>query len=428
MIWICFTICSILSFLNFYKDKRIYSPSGVFAGFWATLLLLAGCRLYDLYETSDIACIFITIGVTFFCLGTNFIKMIKFSDKNYESSINEVIYNTLVIICLISLIYNIKVICTFVVDGFDFNNIYNEMARNVNGEDTEISSLNSKWQEQLQQYVGYPILYTLVPVSIAAFVKQHKKKYLIVAIMLSLIRFLVDIRRTFLVIMIVYVLTLGIIQIKNSSKSLVWVKKNRKKIFYFGIFSIILFINISTMRVGDENKYSFWKNIYMYYAGSLPYFSERLSLLRISKYTYGFTSFRGLIAPIVAFFELIGFSEPELMTLATENIQTLHNVVLYISPTHLFNSYATCFFEFFLDGGILGIILFSFAFGCFSFYLYKRAIKYKTMRDEFKYAYFFSLFIMLATLHFNGVVVCYIWPFIIEKILFLKHRIPKHKE
>lgn len=417
--YICAIICSEIAIVSFYIDRRIFSASGCFSALWAVLILCSELRLFDLYETSDLAYFLITLGVVSFAAGSMIMRKIKVIAKQSSNTIDQTVYNALVVVCLIGLTYNIQVIATYITSGFDIKRIYLIMAQTVGGEETVLTSLRNTSLERLQQYIGYPLLYTLVPVSIAAYFREKQTKYLMVAGGLSIIRFVFDFRRTYLVIMAAYIVILALMEMKRINLSY-WVTSKLKRRLWAGIafFLVAYFLISSQRRSANEESYSFIKNLYFYYVGSIPYFSRRLAMLHTYEYTFGMTSLRGFFAPIIAVFGLLGFSEPQIMTIALKNIESLHNVVLYITPTHRFNSYATLFLQFFFDGGIIGVVVLSFALGSCACYLYKRAIRYNSVRDNFRYAYFFSMFIILSVLHFNGVVVCYIWPFIIERFLF----------
>ena len=417
--YICAIICCEIAFLGFYKDRRLFSASGCFAALWAVLILFSEFRLFDLYESSDFSYFIITLGVFFFSVGSAFMRKIKVSAKRSSNTINQGAYNWLVLICLIGLIYNFQVILTYITSGFDIKKIYLTMAQTVGGEETALSSLKNTTLERLQQYIGYPLLYTLVPVSIAAFFRERRIKYLVVAIGLSLVRFVYDFRRTYLVIIAAYIVILALLEIKRINMPHWMTTKFKRRLFTGIVFFLIAYFLISSQRRSDnEEKYSFIKNLYFYYVGSITYLSQRLEMIHPFEYTFGMTSLRGFFAPIVAIFGLLGFSEPKIMTIALENIESLHNVVLNITPTHRFNTYATLFLQFYFDGGIIGVIILSFLLGSSACYLYRRAVRYKSVRDNFRYAYFFSIFVILSVLHFNGVVVCYIWPFVIEYFLF----------
>lgn len=416
-------ICLFIGILAFKKDKRLYSPLGLFASFWALLLFLSLFRFYGLFSTSPQAYSVVLLGVVCYgagCLVVNGKGAVRYDNKQ---NLSNKAYNIALFVCLVSLVLNFQIIAKTALSGFNVSQLYYMMANTVSGEETELSSLYNTNLVRLQQFVGYPLLYLLVPISIVEFLETKKKKYLYVGIGLSLLRFLVDIRRTYLVIIAVFVFFLILIRRKelwDKKIQMPKMSKGRKILLYIGCIVLAYgFASLSSARRGGEGEeYSLASNFYYYYVGSLPYLGQRLEALSNIDYTFGFTSFRGFWAPIFSTLGLIGFNEPHAMTVATTNVNDLHNVVMLITQTHNFNSYATCFFEFFLDGGYIGVAIISFLFGYYSQQLFRKTVTYKTNRYMWKFAFFLSLFIYLSVLHFNGVVVCYIWPFIIERWLY----------
>lgn len=427
---ICSIICAFLSLYGYIHigKKKLYSPLFVFSLFWSVLTFLSELRLFDLYETSVFAYLCVIIGLVGFAVGCFIVHAKK---NNIKKSRKQILsgfrYKLLLIVCLFALVLNFQVIFKFIISGFDVSFIYYTMAANASGAETEMSDLFNDNLLRLQQFVAYPLLYTIVPISIAEYLETKKKSYLWIAILLSLVRFLFDIRRTYFVILVIFVIIFLVIRrnklISQKIKRASLTFKTKIRICLGVSFVIIIFSILSTARRSENDlngEYSFIENFYFYYVGSLPYFGQRLEQLDNAEYTLGLTSFRGFFSPIFAVTKLLGADTPDLMEISTENINSLHNTTLLITPIHKSNSYATCFFEFFLDGGYIGVFLFSFLFGYYSQYLFEKAEKYKMQRDMWKYAYFTSLYIFLSVLHFNGAVVCYLWPFIIERLFYMR--------
>ena len=432
MVWFCSIICLSVGIFGFYRDRKIYSPLGFFATFWALLIFLSGMRLYDLYETSTFTYLIVTLGVICFGVGSFFSSLVKVPSSSKNGELNDRIYNILCIICVIALIYNIQIIMRFFASGFDIGAIYYEVARTASGEETSLAGLYPGWQEQLRQYIGYPLLYTIVPISISAYISTRRKKYLVVSILLSALRFLVDIRRTFLVIIVIIIACRLLI---DSPKIRNLVKNYKLRISKRALVTTILmlvfgigFIWLSTIRRAEgEDRYSFIQNFYFYYVGSLPYVSKMFESITISQYTFGLTSFRGLFAPIFGGLAIFGLGNQELMATATKNITMLHGSNLFVAPGHRFNSYATIFYQFYQEGGIWGVAIISIICGFNAHYQYKCMSVRFSERDKIKYAYFFSVFIMFSVLHFNGAVLVYLWPLILERF-FYKRKVPLYNQ
>ncbi len=424
---ICFIISLIISYFGYswFGKKKVYAPLFLFALFWGILCFLSELRLYRLYETSSFAYLNVLIGVLGFTLGCVLIKVRPKVSYSHYQTLSPFRFKVVLGICIIGLYLNFKVILSFLRGGFDISYIYYVMASDPLGEGNELSGLFSENLLRLQQFVGYPLLYTLVPIAIAEYIEGKKKFYLYIVIFLSLTRFLVDIRRTYIVIIVLFVIVLLVMR-RNKFKKLKIIAQKislKSKITIAAALMVItgLFSVLSQIRLSedDENEhYTVFSNFYHYYVGSLPYFSQRLEQDKGDDYTYGFTSFRGLVSPFVAVAKIAGVNKVELMDKANENVTSLHGVTLPISPAKKSNSYATLFYEFYFDGGIFGVFLFSFLFGMYSQRLFLKAEVYKTKRYIWKYSYLVSLFLFLSVLHFNGVVVCYIWPFVLERFLY----------
>lgn len=418
-------ICMFGAIISYYCDKRLYSPLVLFASFWSIILFLSGLELYNIYPVSFYALVIVVVGTICFTIGGGFAKK-----KSYCNIciLNKRVYKWAVIVCVCALYLNISFIFAFVSSGFDIHYIYTIMANISGGEENELSGLYDPKLEILQQFIGYPLLYTIVPISIVEYISTKEKQYLIVAVFLSLVRFLFDFRRTYIVIIFVFILFVYIIRNRKrmypSKLKKEYKLSFKKKILLCCVVLMIaaVFSILSSARKGDEGAedYSLFSNFYYYYVGSMPYLSARISSLHDFDFTYGLTSFRGLFSPLFSVLNVFGADKPQLITLANENVNSLHNTVLYISKNHPFNSYATCFFEFYLDGGMLGVIIISFLFGYYAEFLFQNMMANKTNRYIVKYAFFVSLFLYLSVLHFNGVVVCYIWPFILERYFYKK--------
>lgn len=423
MAFLCSLICILLAYASYSNDFRFYSPRVLFSLFWAIITFFSGLRLYGLFESSFFAYVVVTLGVCCFYFGSVLCNKCFARNVICYSELHVKRFWLLSALCLLGILLNVQFVLDFILRGMSISQIYSIMAQTVSGEETQFSAIYSNSLARLQQYVGYPLLYTLVPIAISEYIESKKKKFLYITLLFSLLRFLYDVRRTYLVIFILYIIFYLIIS-KNININFMNILYRYKKQLFFLFITLILFAVLSSSRrSSSDNSYSFWYNLYTYYAGSLPYFSERLRLLHNFDFTYGFTSLRGLFAPFFAIGGLLGIDEPELMSEATHNIESLHNTVLNVTPTHKFNSYATCFFQFYQDGGILGVMLISFMFGYYSQYLFEKCIVFNSKRYQMLFAYFLSLFIFLSVLHFNGVVVCYIWPFILERFLYRQERV-----
>ena len=363
-------------------DSCAYNPAAIYSLFWFCMMLLAWFQFYDIYEVSIEVYMLAFISVSFFVMGhvINLMLRSRFNiTRKVKYDINIKMYYILLIVCIISLWQNYTLIGYVLSEGLSISSAYFLMARAVVGQSEELKEIYTDLGSQVQQYIGYPLLYLLIPTSILLYYKSFKNKYLVIVLLLFLIRFLADFKRTLLVFIILFFVFYAILMRKNISIAYQNNPLIGKKIKYFSIgLAIVLFAVFGVVSIlrhnmpGDE--YSLFQNFYYYYIGCLELLDIRISGwegLNID-YTLGFTTFRGVIAPFIAIGKMIIGDEISTTFLdATYLVNSLHDYVVYISPYHLYNTYTTSLFQFYCDGGYIGVCVLSFLYGAFVSILYK---------------------------------------------------------
>ena len=437
MQFVCiFLLLMILGFELTY-DRHIYNVSIWFAGIWLFILILSSMRLLGLYESGEQTYVVITIGIVCFVSGAKLphsihIRTSRISFQKNSSRVNQKAYKIALIICLIALMSNVIILVRYFTENYSLGQIYQVMAMTSSGDNTELTGEVSDNMIRLQQYIGYPLLYLLVPTSIALYEDTREKKYIIVAIVLTLLRFLYDVRKTFLVMLVMWAFFIyRLAESRNIIRKELTGKEKRKKhiqtaAIIGAVVALFMYSSISRADYTSSN-YSLFQNVYYYYGGCVPYLGYRLNATYPTEYTFGFTSFRGIAAPIFAALGLLGIPEPHVLTIATDNVNSLHSVITTIAPGHRYNSYATMFFQFFQDGGLVGVAIISLMYGYYAGGLQKKYATTGAIRYRVKLAYFLGTFILFSMLHFNGCVVCYVWPLLIDGLLY-KNQTPSNVE
>ena len=137
-------------------------------------------------------------------------------------------------------------------------------------------------------------------------------------------------------------------------------------------------------------------------------------------HTLGLLSLRGIVSPFVSVVEKIVGIEFELFANATDAVASLHNVVYSIAPGQRYNSYATAFYSFFVDGGVIGIVIGSLLFGGISGSLYKKYIRSHSLLSCLRYGYFIAVFIFFSMLQISSMINYLVWPLILFPIVCRK--------
>ena len=263
-----------------------------------------------------------------------------------------------------------------------------------------------------------------MPVSLVEFFHTYKKKYIAIAIFLALIRVTLDARRTYLAAFVMMIIVCVLLHRKDIKFVDGEKKKKMKKYFKYSIIWILffgyIFAFISQQRsiaANGEDQSSVLKTLTYYYGASVQVFGDCVNTFKI-EYTYGFSSLRGFFAPLFGVLKLFGMPTPELLENANNYLTSLHSHTLQVSPTKTYNSFATCFYQFYCDGGIIGIILFSFLFGYYAQTIYNKMRYVKSKRAEATYVFFYANILMLSFVNMETVLALNFWPLVLVRFLY----------
>jgi oligosaccharide repeat unit polymerase len=295
----------------------------------------------------------------------------------------------------------------------------------TDGADNELTK--GGMQVLLESYIAYPLLYLLVPVSLVEFFHSYKKKYLIIAIALAILRVCIDARRTYLtsfITMVVMCIYLHRKDYKFYSYQLLERYRKFKKyaiwiLLFFGYFFIYVSQQRSIAKSGEDQS-STLRTLTYYYGGSVQFFDDCVRSIKID-HTWGFSTFRGFLAPFWGVLKLFGIESPDVLENANRYLSELHAHIVSISPDKNYNSFATCFFQFYCDGGVIGIIILSFLYGYYGEYIFERMAIKKSRCAESAYVFFFANILMLSFVNMETVLALNFWPLILVNLFYKKN-------
>lgn len=429
MEYICILLLLSISIISYMYMPKIYNVSFLFSFFWCVILFLANLHCYDIYPPSTVAYCYITLGVVSYTVGF-FIVMYRKSyclSNIFDTEDNHISgqrYVMIFLLCIVLLLPDLKMIYYFFHNGMDLHYIYYVVAMNSGGAVTEISDIQfgSGWQEIIKIYVGYTLQYILIMGAICKITYDHEKIYYIPMFALMIVRFLIDVKRTILVMTFFSFIYMFILtkDMRNSDVKLENKVFSKKLLLYVSVF-IASYIILSSMRVGyDGDEFSIFKNFYFYYVGCVKYFDLRLAAFPddISSYTFGLFALRGLLSPFLSFVTKVFEIEVPLYANASKALESLHGTVMMIAPGHDYNSYATAFYEFYVDGGLVGICVESCIFGCVSGYLLMRYLSTHTLLSAMRLSFFISVYILFSMLQISSIISYLVWSVVFCFILY----------
>ncbi len=381
MIVFCIELICIFSAIAFWRiEKKIFNPVSVFCGIWAVITFLSNLQLFGLYETSENTYFLILIGIISYILGV-FISTfgIKWKKRNIngnnKNTINYGVLYFLGIIALFFLLLQFSETIALLLQGYDMAHI-----RYLYTGDELNSLRTSVFRVTMNDSLCTPMVYLISVVVVVHIMKGNRDKKLIgLAFSLVFLSVFNTAGRAILIWIVLYIVCGISVYGKN-----IRITAKMKKVLLVSVIIIgILFFSVTKSRLGEG--YSILQQGYLYFATPIKFLDtqiEKINSVYNNVLGFGAASFYGFIYIILFFFRVLGLfnSYPEFF----ENIRYLSFSMLedtvYIGENVRMNAYATIFFQPYIDGRIIGIIIELALFGFIVGYAYRKAYLYKTDR------------------------------------------------
>lgn len=194
--------------------------------------------------------------------------------------------------------------------------------------------------------------------------------------------------------------------------------KRRRRIIIISILCGIIFMmyQLSIHRTNNA-AYEFAYQLYVYFCGCVPHMSLRFDTVNF-EYTYGMTLISGFLRPIMLVYKyLIGNGLfPEVYQRTIDIGTTLQSAVT-ISRGHTFNAFVLPFYYFYVDGGLIGVIIDSFIYGFFCSHAYSNFKKTRTKYSETKYLFVIVL-IGTSMIRYNLGLVYFAFAYLYIRLLY----------
>lgn len=348
------------------------NPLSYYLVFWGFWIFMSFSNPFGLYSVSTQAYLLIWTNLIFFSTGYLIICKKKQpntcfefkSNLNFNKKIKKILIFLQILILLLIYYYyrryNSLISLTSIAD-----------ARRIRFETGTL--FKSYIEYAIYTYFITSFLYLSLIINISQYVLSNKKSYSLYITLLSAVVFgLTGLGRFVFFDSLVFFLIA--VEIKKSiinKKINVKVGKTSKiKYVFFIIFAIGFIIIMTAKRVGGKisNINSLFHLIIfsveqgvVYFLGSFRAFDTFLKTKPYESigYTFVGATLSGLDEIINKFFLLIGFSR----TSINDKIASFTVPTIYIGKNQTFNAFYTGIMNFYLDGRIFGVIVFSFIFG-----------------------------------------------------------------
>lgn len=389
--------CIIMFVIGYIFEPRKINPITVFYGEWSVIIFLAILNLFSLVTASDFIYGYILVGCIFFSVGFYLIKILK-SRCHILSFLNPVLDKFQLKISLnqkmeedVHYILNSKItkilisfsLLFFIVDSLDaFVALLHGNSLDMIREQAQEGNqyLHSDIMNAIRILIATPVSFAVMPLAAIQFFKEKKDIFVIVsAIAIALLRVISDGGRTPFIFLALCFILCYFYQVGDNKS----VKKERndktrdKKRtiqFAFAMMLGVLFLGVVTLsRSGTETiRYTY------YYFAMEPIMFEKwaANVDAAGLVGYGMASFNGFLFPLFYVLKnMFHINYPEFWRNIYDMIESVGTEWQVINTNGLTaNSYVSAFWNLYLDGRLIGIIIGMLLYGVFVAVVYMNVL------------------------------------------------------
>ena len=222
----------------------------------------------------------------------------------------------------------------------------------------------------LYTYIGLPLVYVLCVASLSMFYISRRKRFLLLAYPPVLINFLFTSGKNVILFALAATIVLFLFFYKDKKSTNVSNKKKKfankaiKNVSVFAVSGVLLLVIIMMARKGMDSLSEALDYVFLYFAKPFVLFSERINRFENAN-TFGLLSTYGFTRPLLQALEKIGIEEAPIF----ENVESVFASIedaVYVGENAYTNAMPTAVYYFYIDGGVLGVVLLSFLVGVFA--------------------------------------------------------------
>lgn len=393
-------------------EKTVSHPMIILLGEWSIIFLLCAFNVYD-YDISSKAYIIIFLGILS-CIGGYFFSKnelnfnvkcnekinVKCNEKNIFSNTKLYLIFCIEIIMLIILMSYYENVKSLLDSGVAYGEIRYSYLKDVIGQNPVYNIIFS--------YLVRPFGIMMMPLSVYLLVKDRRKVVKLV--------FLIELVNVLLVTVVMgermylfyyaFFMIITYLCVRRSEG-----KTSSKRFKKIALLAIILFacvfVFISKSRISsgvsnkNENENELVEKIqdtaYLYFSGCVSHLSQKVENFDsdkcADKYTYGVTSFQGVIRPLHQVWELVDqniSSRNSLFNKADDRKNEIESAILL--GGRRFNGYISMFYYFYVDLNLIGVVIISFLISVWINWRYSYFLAKKSSYSLIRYLLAVSIF------------------------------------
>lgn len=392
-------LTSLISYVHY---KHLFNPITLMFGLWTIIIPLSSQIHYGIAVTDYTVYIIIAIGLLAYLIGVTLSnERIRFTfgaprirkiSSEEEYYIN---YRFLYIISIIALLYYLIIVIRLI-PYFRTGNllaVVRQMA--VSEEKNELES--SFVIVFLKNYIATPTSRLLIAIlPIEWFLGRRDKWIIVLSIMIFVLDVLTTGGRSSIILLVEFFVCIYTIKLKKDGKVVFKGKLSfGKKICLLGVGLLLFYFLLQTTYSRKGAGVNIVRQVFIYYVAPIKYFEYNkhvVDTLYSNFWGLGTASLYGFFYPFLYLFKIIGlYSEyPNIFLVARWLSFNMLQETVHLGGAFYMNAFATMFFQPYIDGRILGVVILCFLLGLFTGLSYKKAVNNGNLKWLLIYLLFFQ--------------------------------------
>lgn len=332
------------------------SPLIIFCSLWFSITVLYSLREFGIYNSSSLTLSIYVCGIGAFCIGYMFFQKNHSLNRRYsntDSSLSTKRRILIVLLCvsIFFMTYRALRAIPFWIFGGG-GAVKTELFR---GDELKGGAI----ENILYVYIMSPIqIASMIYVIISIFQNNKDKVVTSLCVVLTILFYIATASKLvvsqFLLMFLSYIICIP-------SNSIFKLLKKYKSYFLIAVLigSVVVFLL--------SLKGELYRSVYFYLCGCIPMSDIALQTISSYPHFYGLITFNGIIRFFFAIPNFVGLGESvsALIDYAFLFRQMFEQTTL-VAPGEEYNSFISMFFDFYIDGGLWGVLLLSSFFGAIS--------------------------------------------------------------
>lgn len=359
-------ICVVIALCAFLHYRFALNPVSSMFFLWAVIVPLSGVGFYGTLIPQTRTYTVIAVGLAAYLLGVligskryRIVSGVK--GTNVQTAACAINYWFLYALMLISLVYyliqSVHVV-RLLSSGSTFADI-----RMMVASDEENALNGSRVLSAIRAFIAVPTTYLVIAIlPIELFFGKRKKALLFGAIAIMLLFVFTNGARSVIVWIAIYFLVVFSF-FRRAHKIRIRIKrKYRFRLIVGGTFLLVLMFYMTVFRKGPD--VDFRKQLFLYFIAPVPHFDHYVDVVNSSNvYGFGFSSFYGVIYPLLYVMRIVTGSYPEFITRIYYMSFEMMEPGFNLGNGVYMNAFVTAFYQPYLDGRYWGVILIMALFG-----------------------------------------------------------------